>query len=285
MNNATINRFKDKSFLVAGIFSVLIGLALLSIFIGDILIKGVPRLSFDFITSLPSRFPHKAGIFTAMMGTIWTLGLTAFFAFPVGVAAGVYLEEYTGESRWSRILEINISNLAGVPSIIYGLLGLEIFVRLMQFGHSVLAGSLTLALLILPIIIVATREAIKAVPQSIRDASYALGASKWQTVYNQVLPASFGGILTGVILALSRAVGEAAPLIVVGALAYVPFAPKDPLDAFSVLPIQIFNWISRPQHGFIINAAAAIIILLIITFSMNGLAIYLRNRWQRKVKW
>ena len=182
------------------------------------------------------------------------------------------------------VLEINISNLAGVPSIIYGLLGLEVFVRIMNLGASVLAGSLTLSLLILPIIIVATREAIKAVPTSIKDASYALGASKWQTIWYQILPASSGGILTGVILALSRAVGETAPLIVIGALAYVPFAPSTPMDEFSVLPIQIFNWISRPQHGFIENAAAAIIILLLITFVMNGIAVYFRNKWQKKLK-
>jgi phosphate transport system permease protein len=201
------------------------------------------------------------------------------------VAAGIYLEEYAKQGRLSKILEINISNLAGVPSIIYGLLGLEVFARLMGLGASVLAGSMTLSLLILPIVIVATRESIKAVPSSIRDASFALGASKWQTVYFQVLPASFGGILTGIILALSRAVGEAAPLIVVGALAYVPFAPSTPMDEFSVLPIQIFNWISRPQHGFLINASAAIIVLLVITFAMNGIAIYLRNRWQKNIKW
>lgn len=285
MNRIAINRFKDKTFLVIGIFSSVLGLALLAIFIGDILVKGLSRIDLDFIVSLPSRFPEKAGIFTAMMGTIWVLGLTALISFPIGVAAGVYLEEYAARNRFSKLLEINVSNLAGVPSIIYGLLGLEIFVRLMKMGSSILAGSMTLALLILPIIIVATRESVKAVPKSIRDASFALGASKWQTIYHQVLPASFGGILTGVILALSRAVGEAAPLIVIGALAYVPFAPKTPLDAFSVLPIQIFNWISRPQHGFMINAAAAIIILLLITFAMNGIAIYMRNRWQKKIKW
>lgn len=285
MNRIAINRFKDKTFLVIGIFSSVLGLALLAIFIGDILVKGLSRIDLDFIVSLPSRFPEKAGIFTAMMGTIWVLGLTALISFPIGVAAGVYLEEYAARNRFSKLLEINVSNLAGVPSIIYGLLGLEIFVRLMKMGSSILAGSMTLALLILPIIIVATRESVKAVPKSIRDASFALGASKWQTIYHQVLPASFGGILTGVILVLSRAVGEAAPLIVIGALAYVPFAPKTPLDAFSVLPIQIFNWISRPQHGFMINAAAAIIILLLITFAMNGIAIYMRNRWQKKIKW
>ncbi len=286
MSNILFNRFKDRTFLGIGILSTLVGLVLLAIFIGDILIEGLPRMSWDFITNLPSRHPENAGIFTSMMGSVWVLVLTACIAFPIGVGAGIYLEEYDSKkSRWSKLLEINISNLAGVPSIIYGLLGLEIFARVMRMGSSVLAGSFTLALLILPIIIVATRESIKAVPQSIRDASYALGASKWQTIINQVLPASFGGILTGVILALSRAIGEAAPLIVVGALAYVPFAPKTPLDEFSVLPIQIFNWISRPQHGFLINAAAAIIVLLIITFSMNGIAIYLRNRWQKRMAW
>lgn len=211
--------------------------------------------------------------------------LTALFAFPIGIGAGIYLEEYSNKTWYANILEINITNLAGVPSIIYGLLGLEIFARVMKFGSSILSGSMTLSLLILPIIIVATRESIKAVPQSIRDASFALGASKWQTIYNQVLPSSMGGILTGVILSLSRAVGEAAPLIVVGALAYVPFAPKSPMDDFSVLPIQIFNWISRPQHGFIVNAAAAIIVLLVITFMMNGVAIYLRNRWLKRISW
>ncbi|MBN1116821.1 MAG: phosphate ABC transporter permease PstA [Bacteroidales bacterium] len=279
------NRLKDKIFSVWGIISTLIGLILLVIFIGDIIIEGIHRIDWDFLTGLPSRKPEIAGIFTAMMGTIWVLLLTAMISFPIGVAAGVYLEEYGKKGRLSKLLEINISNLAGVPSIIYGLLGLEIFARIMNLGSSILAGSMTLALLILPIIIVATRESIKAVPSSLKDASFALGATKWQTIYLQVLPASFGGILTGVILALSRAVGEAAPLIVVGALAYVPFAPKTPMDEFSVLPIQIFNWISRPQHGFITNAAAAIIILLVITFAMNGVAIYLRNKWQKKIKW
>lgn len=284
MNSLRKNRLKDRLFMYWGILCTLIGLVLLTIFIGDILIDGIRRIDWGFITDLPSRKPERSGIYTALMGSIWILILTTIISFPIGVAAGVYLEEYTNKSRFASILEINISNLAGVPSIIYGLLGLEVFVRIMNLGASVLAGSLTLSLLILPIIIVATREAIKAVPNSIRDASFALGASKWQTIWNQVLPASGGGILTGVILALSRAVGETAPLIVVGALAYVPFAPSNPMDEFSVLPIQIFNWISRPQHGFIENAAAAIIILLLITFVMNGIAVYFRNKWQKKWK-
>ena len=285
MNNLQKNRLKDKLFKFWGIFCTLIGLVLLIIFIGDILIDGINRIDWAFLTDLPSRKAEKSGIYTALMGSIWILLLTAVIAFPVGVAAGIYLEEYGQHNKLAGLLEINISNLAGVPSIIYGLLGLEVFVRMMGLGASVLAGSLTLSLLILPIIIVATREAIKAVPSSIKDASYALGASKWQTIWNQTLPAASGGILTGVILALSRAVGETAPLIVVGALAYVPFAPQSPMDEFSVLPIQIFNWISRPQQGFIENAAAAIIILLLITFVMNGIAVYFRNKWQNKINY
>jgi len=278
-------RAKDKAFAIWGLGCTFIGLLLLTIFIGSIVYDGISRIDWDFITSLPSRKPEKAGAYTSMMGTVWILVCTAITAFPIGVAAAIYLEEYGKKSRLANLLEINISNLAGVPSIIYGLLGLEIFVRVMDLGASVLAGSFTLALLILPIIIVATRESIRAVPSSIKDASMAMGATKWQTIWNQTLPASFGGILTGVIIALSRAVGETAPLIVIGALAYVPFAPETPMDEFSVLPIQIFNWASRPQHGFATNAAAAIILLLVITFVMNGIAVYFRNRWQKKVKW
>jgi phosphate transport system permease protein len=217
-----------------------------------------------------------------MIGSVWIMFLTAFFAFPIGVAAAIYLEEYQKKSRFANILEINISNLAGVPSIIYGLLGLQVFSRTMGLGGNLLAGALTLSLLILPIIIVATREAIKAVPSSIKDASNALGASKWQTIWYQILPSASGGIMTGVILAISRAVGEAAPLIVVGALAYVPFIPSSPLDEFSVMPIQVFNWISRPQAGFVVNAAAGIIVLLVLTFTMNFIAIVIRNRFQKK---
>lgn len=283
MNNIKKNRLLDKAFKIWGIFCTFLGLILLCIFIGSIIVDGVQRIDWDFITSLPSRKADRAGIYTALMGSVWILVLTTIIALPLGIAAAIYLEEYAKKDKFSSLLEVNISNLAGVPSIIYGLLGLEIFVRIMEMGASVLAGSFTLALLILPIVIVSTRESLKAVPKSVRDASYALGASKWQTVSRQLLPAASGGILTGVILALSRAVGETAPLIVIGALAYVPFAPAGPLDEFSVLPIQIFNWISRPQHGFEVNAAAAIIILLLITFIMNGIAVYFRNRWQKKL--
>ncbi|MDX1544523.1 MAG: phosphate ABC transporter permease PstA [Christiangramia sp.] len=284
MNNIRKNRIKDQAFKYWGIACTLLGLILLAIFIGNILIDGIMRIDWDFIVNLPSRKAERSGIYTALMGSIWVLILTTLIALPVGIAAAIYLEEYSRKNKLSTILEVNISNLAGVPSVIYGLLGLEVFVRIMEMGSSVLAGSCTLALLILPIVIVSTREAIKAVPKSVRDASFAMGASKWQTVYHQLLPASFGGILTGVILALSRAVGETAPLIVIGALAYVPFAPSSTMDEFSVLPIQIFNWITRPQHGFVENAAAAIIILLLITFVMNGIAVYFRNKWQKKFK-
>ena len=285
MNNGAKNKLKDRMFSYFGIISTLFGLIILAIFLINILVDGVSRLNLSFLTNLPSRFPGKSGILTAWTGTLWILVLTAAFAIPIGMAAGIYLEEYGKKTRLFNFLEINIANLAGVPSIIYGILGLEIFVRMLKLGGSLLTGSFTLALLILPVIIVVTRESIRAVPQSLRDASYALGASKWQTIRNQVLPACMSNIFTGIILALARAIGETAPLIVIGALAYVPFVAKSPMDEFTVLPIQIFNWISRPQHGFVVNAAAAIIILLLITFMMNGVSIYLRNRWQKKMKW
>jgi phosphate transport system permease protein len=283
MNNEAMNRFKDKAFKVFGIICTFIGLVLLVIFLAQVIWMGAARIDWSFLTSLPSRHPMESGIYTAWVGTLWILGFTTLFAFPLGVGAGLYLQEYQRNTWFARFLEVNIANLAGVPSVIYGLLGLEIFVRILDFGNSILAGSLTLALLILPIIIVATREAVSAVPQSVRDASRALGASKWQTIWNQVLPSSIGGILTGVILAISRAIGETAPLIVVGALAYVPFTPQGPMDQYTVLPIQIFNWVSRPQHAFVTNAAAGIIVLLAITFAMNGLAVYLRNKWQKSL--
>ncbi len=285
MTNSTKNRIKDRIFNFIGIFATLIGIIILGFFIGSILYDGLTRIDWDFLNSLPSRKAEKAGILTAWSGSLWIVIFTFLVVVPLGIAAGIYLEEYGDKSKLSSLLEVNISNLAGVPSVIYGLLGLEIFVRLMNLGSSILAGSFTLALLVLPIIIVATREALKAVPPSIRAASYGLGATKWQTVWYQILPAAGGGILTGVILAISRAVGETAPLIVIGALAYVPFTPSSPMDEFTVLPIQIFNWISRPQHEFTINAAAAIIVLLIITFIMNGIAVYFRNKWQKKINW
>ncbi|MFZ1807357.1 MAG: phosphate ABC transporter permease PstA [Cyclobacteriaceae bacterium] len=285
MSNLKRNRRIDKAFKLVGIGCTLFGLLMLVIFIGNILIDGLQRIDWDFLTNLPSRKAEKSGILTAWTGTAWILALTAMIAIPLGVAAGIYLEEYGKKNRIAAMVEVNIANLAGVPSIIYGLLGLEVFGRLMSLGASLLAGAFTLAILILPILIVATREALKAVPNSLREASYAMGATKWQTIWHQVLPASGGGILTGIILSLSRAMGETAPLIVIGALAYVPFVPKSPMDEFTVLPMQIFNWVSRPQHEFLVNGAAAIIILLLITFIMNGVAVYLRNRWQKKITW
>lgn len=284
MNNIRKNKIKDQAFKALGMLFTLFGVSILVVLIYNILRVGFTRISWDFITSLPSRKPEEAGIYTAIIGTLDLMLLTVIFAIPIGVGAGIYLEEYSKKSKLSSLLEINISNLAGVPSIIYGLLGLGIFVRYFNFGGSILAGSLTLSLLILPIIIVATREAIKAVPPSLKEASFALGASKWQTISNVVLPSSFGGIITGIILSLSRAIGETAPLIVVGAMAYVPFVPHSLFDAFSVLPMQIFNWTTRPQQGFAVAASAAIIILLLITFIMNGIAVYFRNRWQKKLE-
>ena len=280
-----INRIKDTAFKYVGISCTIFGLLMLGIFLYSVLSEGLPRLNAQFFSSLPSRKPEEAGIMIPLFGTIWIMVLTSLISIPLGVASGIYLEEYGRKNRIASLIEINITNLAGVPSIIYGLLALEIFVRILGLGKSLLAGSLTLALLILPIIIVATREALKAVPKTIREASYALGATKWQTTWFQVLPASSGGIVTGVILAISRAIGETAPLIVIGAMLYITTIPSSPMDDFSVLPIQIFNWLSRPQKGFIINATAAIIVLLAITFILNGIAIYLRNRWQKKVKW
>lgn len=285
MNNSLRNRLIDQTFKWFGIACTLFGLTMLFIFLSGIISDGISRIDWDFITNAPSRRAAKAGVFPALIGTLWILVMTAMIAIPIGIAAGIYLEEYGKRNRFASIVEVNIANLAGVPSIIYGLLGLEVFSRMMHMGGSVLAGSCTLALLVLPIIIVSTREAIKAVPHTIREASFGLGASKWQTIWFQVLPASAGGIVTGVILALSRAIGETAPLIVVGALAYIDRPPSSPMDDFTVMPIQIFNWVSRPQKEFLINAAAGILVLLAITFVMNGIALYLRNRWQKKVKW
>lgn len=284
MNNIRKNKYKDQAFKALGMLFTFFGISILVILIYNILRVGFTRINWDFLTSLPSRKPEEAGIYTAIIGTLDLMLLTVIFAIPIGVGAGIYLEEYSKKSKLSSLLEINISNLAGVPSIIYGLLGLGIFVRYFNFGGSILSGSLTLSLLILPIIIVATREAIKAVPPSLKEASFALGASKWQTIRSVVLPSSFGGILTGIILSLSRAIGETAPLIVVGAMAYVPFVPHSLFDTFSVLPMQIFNWTTRPQQGFAVAASAAIIILLLITFIMNGIAVYFRNRWQKKLQ-
>ena len=265
--------------------AISIGMFALAVLLFDILRDGLGTLTWDFLNNFPSRFPQQAGIKAALVGTLWLIGLTALFALPTGVAAAVWLEEIARRGWLSRVVEVNIANLAGVPSIIYGLLGLGIFVRLLELGRSLLAGSLTMALLVLPIVIINAREALRAVPSSQREAAYALGATRSQVIWNIVLPAALPGIFTGVILALSRAIGETAPLITIGALTFIAFLPDGPLDAFTVLPIQIFNWVSRPQAAFHANAASGIIVLLVMLLSMNALAVILRDRARRKVQW
>lgn len=280
----------DRLFQTAALLSVLIALAVLVMLLGDVFMTGVPRLSWDFLTSYPSRRPAQAGILSPLVGTIWLLVLTGLFAIPTGVGAGIFLEEFAANSRLARLIEVNIGNLAAVPSIIYGLLALQVFVRWMEpitGGRSVLAGGLTLALLVLPIIIVATREALRAVPSSIRQAGFAIGTTRWQVVRDHVLPIALPGILTGTILALSRAIGETAPLITIGALTFIAFLPPlSPISEglrspFTALPIQTYNWISRPQPEFQVNAAAAIVVLITVLLLMNATAIYLRNRTQQ----
>jgi phosphate transport system permease protein len=266
------------------LLAILIGLGMLGALLYEVLSQGLGRVNLQFITSFPSRFPERAGIQAALLGSIYVVLLAGFLAFTLGVGAAIYLEEYATRSKIAAIIQTNIANLAGVPSIVYGILGLEVFVRVLALGKSVLAGGLTLALLVLPIVIIAAQEAIRAVPPSLREGGFALGATRWQVVWNLVLPYGFSGILTGVILAVSRALGETAPLIVMGALTFVPFAPDGPLSRFTVLPIQIFNWTSRPQEGFHINAAAGIIVLLALLLTMNAVAVYLRNRFQKKAE-
>lgn len=263
-----------------GLGATLLGLLVLAILLADILRDGLGRLSWDFLTGLPSRRAENAGIFPALAGTVWVIGVTTVLAVPIGIGAAVYLEEYGDRGWWARLIEINIANLAGVPSVIYGLLALGLFVRTLGFGRSVLAGAATLALLVLPVVILASREALRAVPPSLREASYALGATRWQTVWHQVLPVALPGMLTGTILALSRAIGETAPLLAIGALTYVPFAPDGIRSPFTVLPIQVFNWMSRPQEAFLENAAAGIMVLLVLLLGMNGFAAWLRDRCQ-----
>jgi phosphate transport system permease protein len=278
-------KLMGRLFALLCLLAVGVALLTLALLLFDVVSDGWRRLSWRFITSFPSRFPERAGIFAALIGSIYVVVGAALVAFPVGVGAAIYLTEYSQRSRFAGIIQTNISNLAGVPSIVYGLLGLEVFVRAMQMGRSVIAGALTLALLVLPIVIIAAQEAIRAVPGSIREGSYALGATRWQTIWHLVLPQAFPGILTGVILAVSRALGETAPLIVMGALTFVPFTPDSPFSRFTVLPIQIFNWVSRPQAGFHATAAAGIIVLLAVLLTMNLAAILLRNRFQKRSQW
>jgi phosphate transport system permease protein len=277
----TVRHAGDTLIQLMAVIVLALALASLAALLIDVFLDGIGRLNWQFLTSIPSRRPADAGIYAALIGSIYVIGLTTLLALPLGIGAAVYLEEYGSTAWFNRLIEINIANLAGVPSIIYGLLGLGLFVRTMGFGRSVLAGAATLALLVLPIVILATREALRTVPSSIREASYALGATKWQTIQHQVLPNALPGILTGLILALSRAIGETAPLITIGALTYVPFAPDSIWSAFTVLPIQIFDWLSRPQVAFAQNASAGIVVLLALLLVMNAVAIVVRDRFQR----
>lgn len=273
---------KSRLFAVIAFLAILLALMLLLTLLIDIFTDGLPWLSLRLFTEFPSRFPEKAGLRSALQGSLWLMVLTALIAVPIGVGAAIYLEEYAPRNRLTRFLEINIANLAGVPSIIYGLLGLGLFVRGLALGRSLLAGVLTMTLVILPIIIVSAREALRAVPGSLREAAIALGGSPWEVVRDHTLVYAMPGILTGVILALSRAIGETAPLITIGALTYIAFDLRGPLDIFTVLPIQIFNWVSLPKTEFHHLAAAGMIILLVVLLSMNSLAIWLRNRLQQK---
>jgi phosphate transport system permease protein len=276
------SRAPERAFYALALTAVIVPLVTLAGMLYGVLQNGSERLSWDFVTSYPSRKPELAGILPGLAGSFLLMLLTALIALPLGVGAAIHLEEYGKRSRWSRFIELNIANLAGVPSIVYGLLGLGLFVRTLHLGRSLLAGACTLSLLVLPMVVMVSREALRTVPHHLREASYALGATRWATVRQIVLPMAYPGILTGAILALSRAIGETAPLVVVGALTYLTFVP-DGLDApFTALPIQIFNWVSRPQRGFVINAAAGIVVLLVTMLVLNGAAIYLRNRLQRK---
>ncbi len=278
-------RAADGALRVLALLSAWAGVAALALLLARVVKAAWGWVDWQFVTSFPSRFPEQAGVLSALAGSLWLLALLVPLALPVGVGAAIYLEEYAGRGFLSRLVEVNIANLAGVPSIIYGLLGLAVFVRGLGLGRSVLAGALTMALLVLPVIIVSAREAVRSVPPSLREASFALGATRWQTVRYVVLPAALPGILTGAILAVSRALGEAAPLITIGALTFVAFLPAGPFDPFTVLPIQIFNWTSRPQSNFQHVAAAGIVVLLAVLLLANAGAIWLRNRYQGRGGW
>ncbi len=288
----------DYIFGVIGILALMIGVLTFTALFVDMAIDGIPRLKPEFFTNFPSRRPSEAGILSAWVGSTLVMVVTAFFAVPLGVAAGIYLEEYARKNWITDIIEINITNLAGVPSIVYGLLALGLFVYQFGFGQSILSAGLTLALLILPVVIVATREAIRGIPQSIREGAYALGATQWQTTKDHIVPYSAAGILTGVIIGMARAIGETAPIITIGALTFIAFLPASPVTTtppflnfewlfspFSVMPIQMFNWTSRPEAAFHKNAAAAGFVLVLMTLAMNGLAIWLRYRLRKNIKW
>ena len=288
----------DRLFVLLGMLILFAALLTLAILFLDLVRDGAPRFGWNFFTSFPSRIATRAGILSAWVGTSLVMLVTVAVAMPMGVAAAIYLEEYAPKNWLTAIIEINVTNLAGVPSIIYGLLALGLFVYKMHLGDSIATAGLTLALLILPIVIVATRESLRAVPRSIREAAYALGATQWEVTAHHVLPYSTGGILTGMIIGLSRAIGETAPIITIGALAFIAFLPEPPVsgdfpyvnfhwlsDSFTVMPIQMFNWVSRPDPAFQVNAAAAGAILLGMTLMMNGIAIYVRYRYRKKISW
>ncbi|MBE0447413.1 MAG: phosphate ABC transporter permease PstA [Actinobacteria bacterium] len=264
------------------LIACLIGIIALVVLLFDIFNKGFSWLNWNFLTSFPSRLPQRAGIQSALAGTLWVTTITALLTFPIGVATAIFLEEYAPKSRLMSIIDVNIANLAGVPSIVYGILGLAVFVRAMALDRSILAGALTMSLLVLPVMIIASREAIRSVPSSLRVAFLAMGATKWQTIRHVVLPAALPSIFTGSILTVSRAIGETAPLILIGALAFVAYTPRSPMDGFTVLPIQIFSWVQRPQEDFTHLAAAAIIVLLAILLSMNAVSVWLRNKYEKR---
>lgn len=295
---AARRRREDNWFKVVGIACTLVGLVTLTALLADLCLDGLKRIDWQFLTSFPSRFAGRAGILSAWVGTLVVMFVTALAAIPLGVAAGVYLEEYARKNWLTEVIELNIANLAGVPSIVYGLMALGLFVYQFQFGQSILSAGLTLAFLILPIVIVATREALRSIPAHIREAAYSMGATKWQAVKHHLLPYSVGGISTGVIIALSRAIGETAPLVTIGALTFIAFLPPSPVTGefpflsfewlkspFTVLPIQMFNWTSRPTQDFHVNAAAAGLVLIVLTLSLNAVAIVIRYRMRKRIKW
>lgn len=284
----TLSRRKVKNalFSLLAFAAIFISMVTLAGLLIDLVGRGGSSLDTQFLTSSPSRIPAKAGILPALVGTLWVTVLVALITLPIGIGAAIYLEEYAGRGRIARLLKINISNLAGVPSIVYGIFGLAIFVRGLDLGRTVFAASLTLSLLILPVVIISSAEALKAVPPSQREAAYALGATRWQVIRRALLPAAAPGILTGIVLAVARAVGETAPLILIGAVTFVTFVPTNPFeDKYTVLPIQIFNWANRPQEAFLEISAAAILVLIALMLLLNGAAIYLRARLSRGLQW
>ena len=276
-----IRTWRDRIFFIGFLLAILIGVAGLAALLIDVLIDGLGFLNWKFLTNYASRKPLESGILAPMAGTVWVVGLTAIFTVPVGIGTAIYLEEFARKNRLTRLIELNISNLAGVPSVIYGLLGLAVFVQFLFNGsRNLTAGALTMTLLILPIVIIASQEAIKAVPSSYRDAAYAMGATRWQVVKTVVIPQAVPGMMSGIILALSRAVGESAPILIISSLVWVTFVPTSPDSKFTVLPLQIFTWVSQPQEDFRSIAAAGIIVLLLILLGMNAVAIWIRNKYQ-----